>query len=185
MPVPDNVSSPRVVGGRRAGTVATAQLGTWSAAPPAVSYHWLRCEARCTAIPGAAGARYRVRLGDVGRGLRVLVTARNRFGSTNALSPVTRPVASPLELAAVRHRRPEWVELRNETGTRFALDGWSLRDAAGAIQILRRGDVAPHGTTRVRTRGLWRARDRATLRLPGGRAADVCAYATRAAVARC
>ena len=116
--------------------------------------------------------------------LRVLVTARNRFGSTGALSPVTRPVGSPLELAAVRHRRPEWVLLRNETGTRFELEGWSLRGAAGAIQVLRDGSVAPHGTTRVRTRALWRARDRATLRLPGGRAADVCAYATRAAVAR-
>ena len=184
-PVPNNVSAPRVVGGRRAGTVATAQLGQWSATPLVVTYNWLRCDPRCTGIPGAAGARYRVRLGDVGRGLRVLVTARNRFGSTGALSPVTRPVGSPLELAAVRHRRPEWVLLRNETGTRFELEGWSLRGAAGAIQVLRDGSVAPHGTTRVRTRALWRARDRATLRLPGARAADVCAYATRTAVARC
>jgi hypothetical protein len=184
-PVPDNVSAPRVVGGRRAGTVATARSGEWSAAPLALTYRWLRCGARCTAIPGAATSRYRVGLGDVGRALRVLVTVRNRFGSAGATSPATRPVASPLELAAVRHRGAEWVLLRNQTGARFALSGWSLRDASGTTHVLRRGSVAPHGRARVATRRMWNARDRVTLRLPGGRLADTCSYASRAAVARC
>ena len=185
MLVPNNRSAPHVVGGRLAGTVAVAEMGQWSAPPLEVGYRWLRCGASCKAIPGATEARYRVRLADVGRALRVAVTVRNRFGASGATSPATRRVGSPLEVAAVRHRGAEWVLLRNHTGTRFSLAGWSLADAGGATKMLRRGSAAPRATTRVRTPPMWNARDRATLRLPGGRVADTCRYAARAAIARC
>jgi glucose/arabinose dehydrogenase len=182
--VPHNLSAPRLVGGRRAGTVAVAQLGEWSLTPARVDYRWLRCAPNCTAIMRAAGARYRVRLGDVGQRLRVVVTVRNRFGETEAISPTTRPVGSPLEVAAVRHRRAEWVLLRNETSSRVALRGWRLRDARGAVQALR-GTIGPRHLLRVPTRPIWNARDRVTLVLPDGHVADTCSYAARAAVARC
>jgi glucose/arabinose dehydrogenase len=186
MPLPVNRRAPRIVGGRRAGAVAVAEIGEWSAAPLAAEYRWLRCEARCTAILAAAGARYRVRLGDVGRRLRVLVTARNRFGESAVTSAPTREVASPLEIVAVRHRRREWVLLRNESPDGVSLAGWSLRDARGAVHALPRTAIAPGRSIRIHTRSIWNPRDRVTLLLPGGRVADTCSYAApRAVVARC
>jgi hypothetical protein len=187
-PLPVNVTAPRVTGGARAGTLAVAQLGEWAAVPLAVEYAWLRCppgRAGCTSIRGASDVRYRVGLADVGRALRVLVKVRNRFGEAAATSAPTRPVASPLVISAVRHRGDEWVLLRNATAVRVGLAGWSLSDAGGNVFRLR-GAVPASGALRVDTRAVWNARDRATLRLPGGRIADTCAYAApRAAIARC
>jgi Glucose / Sorbosone dehydrogenase/Bacterial Ig domain/PKD domain len=187
LPAPANVTRPRIVGGRRAGTLAVADAGEWSAAPLSTEFGWSRCgRSGCTGIIGATGSRYLVRLGDVGLRLRVQVTVRNRFGGTSATSSPTRPVASPVEIAAVRHRRREWVLLRNQTRRKFSLDGWTLADGDGHVRRLGRVSIGPLDTLRIRTRALWAARDRVVLLLPGGRIADTCQYrARRAAVVRC
>jgi hypothetical protein len=188
-PLPRNVAAPRVVGGARAGTVAVAAAGDWDSALLAVEYRWLRCpppgRAGCTAIPGAAGSRYRVRLADIGKVLRVRVTTSNRFGSSGETSAPGRPVGSPVVLAAVRHRGDDWVLLRNETRTSVSLRGWKLGDSGGVVHTLGRVTIGPLRVLRVDTRDVWGAGDRATLRLPSGRIVDTCAYRMRAAVARC
>ena len=123
--------------------------------------------------------------GEVGRALRVLVTVRNRFGTATATSARTRTVATPVELAAVRQSGGDWVLLRNRVGARVSLAGWSLRDAAGNVHALGKVTIAPGRFLRVPTPGLWDARDRATLRLPGGRVADTCSFAAKSDVVRC
>ena len=187
LPLPVNRRAPRIAGGIRAGTVAVAELGDWAAVPVAVGYRWLRCSSRagCVSIAGATGSRYRVRLADVGRALRVAVTVRNRFGDAAATSGPTAVVRSPVEIAAVGHRGREWVLLRNQTRASVPLRGWTLRDAGGAVHPLGRRTIRSLRELRVRTPPIWDARDRVTLRLPGGRVADTCAYAARVAVASC
>jgi glucose/arabinose dehydrogenase len=182
---PVNRRAPRIVGGRRAGTVAVAEVGEWAEWPLTVRFHWLRCESSCTGIVGAAGRRYRVRLGDVGRSLRVLATVRKRFGESLAVSARTPVVASPVEIVAVRHRGVEWVLLHNLSPLRVSLRDWSLRDSRGAVQPLR-GAIGPRSIRRLYTRRIWNARERVTLVLPSGRVAHECSYASpRTPVATC
>ncbi len=185
---PRNVAAPRVVGGTRAGTLARAEIGTWDTPLLDTDFTWQRCSASgvaCVAIRAVTGEEYRARLADVGKTLRVVVTARNRFGSGSATSAPGRPVATPVELGAVRHRGDDWVLLRNRTQTTVPLAGWSVSDAAGLAHRFRGGTIGPLRTLRVDTRDVFGARDVATLRLPGGRIADTCAYRARRAVAAC
>ena len=69
--------------------------------PISFSYRWLRCDSSggsCAAISGAAGSTYTLGDADVGRRLRVVVTATNSAGSSEATSSATgsiRPGAAP------------------------------------------------------------------------------------------
>ncbi|WP_110208116.1 TolB family protein [Nocardioides daejeonensis] len=67
--------APKVKGKAAAGKILKATMGTWSKAPTAVSFRWLR---NGKAIKGAKGAKatYKVRKGDRGKRLAVRVTAK-------------------------------------------------------------------------------------------------------------
>ncbi|MDO9455763.1 DUF3152 domain-containing protein [Nocardioides sp.] len=67
-----NRRDPRIVGEARYGRVVTARPGRWSTAPDRLRYRWLLGGER---VRGARSARYRLAPGDVGRRLRVEVTA--------------------------------------------------------------------------------------------------------------
>lgn len=85
---PTNTARPSVTGSWVENTVATVNRGTWSGAST-FTYQWLRCDTgggNCVAIPGATGTQYRVTQSDVGRKIRVDVTARNAAGSTTVRS---------------------------------------------------------------------------------------------------
>ncbi|MGL5808327.1 MAG: DUF3152 domain-containing protein [Nocardioides sp.] len=68
-----NERPPRVVGVPRYTRTLRAGPGVWSVMPTRVSYRWYRGE---RPIPGATQRRYRLRHRDVGRRIRVRVTAR-------------------------------------------------------------------------------------------------------------
>ena len=176
--VPRNLAAPRIVGGARAGTVAAAASGEWDGALIGLEYRWLRCpppgRSGCAAIRGATGSRYRVSLADLGKVLRVLVTARNRFGDGGATSAPGRPVDSPVEIEAVRYRGDDSVLLRNYTRTSIPLAGWTLGDGS-RFHTLGRVTIGPLRTLRIDTRDFWGRQDRAILRTPAGRFADACA----------
>jgi hypothetical protein len=108
----------------------------------------------------------------------VLVTARNRFGASAATSAPGRPVDSPVEIAAVRHRGDDWVLLQNHTRRSVLLAGWTLGDG-DRVHTIGRVAIGALRSLRVDTRDFWGARDRATLRTPGGRIADTCAPIAR------
>jgi hypothetical protein len=93
---PVNVDPPTITGTPRVGEALTAQNGTWSNSPTEFRYRWLRCNAggnNCDLL-AADGRTYRVAQEDVGRTLRVRVTAVNADGSTNARSEQTEVVGS-------------------------------------------------------------------------------------------
>jgi hypothetical protein len=96
---PGNTKLPAISGSMVQGTLLTASAGTWSgSAPITYSYQWLRCNSSgggCASIGGATGTQYRLTSSDVGRKVRVSVTARNSAGSATATCPEYAVVTAP------------------------------------------------------------------------------------------
>jgi len=94
---PENTARPTISGAAREGAALTASRGTWANNPTSYAYAWQRCASDGTACSGIAGASketYTPVVGDVGRTLRVLVTAVNADGRDLAPSEPTEVVAS-------------------------------------------------------------------------------------------
>jgi hypothetical protein len=93
---PANTSPPTISGTPREGLVLTANPGTWSGtAPITFSYQWQRCNASggsCSNIIGATSRTHTLTSADVGRTMRVVVTARNSAGSSSRTSVPTAVV---------------------------------------------------------------------------------------------
>lgn len=90
--VPQNTAAPTISGSARVGEQLTAEEGTWTGAPDRYVYQWQQCDAAgaaCAAIAGATGKIYGVRSADLGRTIRVAVTAVNPRGRTTATSAQT------------------------------------------------------------------------------------------------
>jgi hypothetical protein len=98
---PSNRVAASVVGTTKVGKTLTAGRGSWSGtATITYTYKWYRCTvsasrataaaptsaAKCVYISGGTAATHKVVTADVGKYLRVLVTARNSAGSTLSLS---------------------------------------------------------------------------------------------------
>ncbi|MFP5363687.1 MAG: hypothetical protein ACLGI5_13270 [Thermoleophilia bacterium] len=83
----------------RDGELYSATLGTWAGSAPIVhDRQWLRCSATgmsCTPLSGEISAGYRLTAADLGKTVRIEVTATNAHGATKAQSP-----PSPVILAA-------------------------------------------------------------------------------------
>jgi hypothetical protein len=94
---PANTLPPSIEGTAREGEVLNANPGTWTGTGPVTfAYQWLRCDANggaCAGISGANARTYGVTAADVGRSLRVRVTARNAGGSRSLDTPPTGVVA--------------------------------------------------------------------------------------------
>jgi hypothetical protein len=88
---PSNSARPTITGTPTVGATLTATNGTWTGAA-SFRYAWQQCDENgnnCAVISGATGTTYGVRSADVGRRLRVEVTATNKYGSTRATSDFT------------------------------------------------------------------------------------------------
>jgi hypothetical protein len=96
---PKNTKAPTISGSLVTAAVITANRGTWTgSAPITYAYTWARCNTAgsgCSAIVAAAGSAYMIREADVGRTLRVQVTATNAAGAANAVSAQTGIVQQP------------------------------------------------------------------------------------------
>jgi hypothetical protein len=94
---PANTSAPMISGSAQQGQTLTASTGGWSGNQPITfSYAWQRCDSnggRCNSIGGSNHPTYVVQKGDVGKVLRVAVTAQNSAGSATANSSFTGVVA--------------------------------------------------------------------------------------------
>jgi hypothetical protein len=89
---PRNTVLPTITGEPIVGQTLTANAGTWSGSPTAFGYQWQQCDAAgaaCIPIAGATRATYVVTDAEVGRTLRVKVTARNSIGTSTATSAPT------------------------------------------------------------------------------------------------
>lgn len=92
---PGNTLRPTIAGDAREGSTLTAYRGNWRNAPTSFAYQWLRCNSAggaCGGIAAATNIRYTAASADVGKRLRVRVTASNKDGSSAATSSATSVV---------------------------------------------------------------------------------------------
>lgn len=103
---PQNSAAPTISGTPQVGQTLTANPGTWnSETTPTYAYQWQRCDSAgnaCAAVPGATAQTYTVQSADVGKTLRVVVTATNPSGSTSATSAQTAVVSQPGPAGAIK-----------------------------------------------------------------------------------
>ncbi len=89
---PQETASPTVSGNAVVAQQLTATRGTWQGTQP-ITYtiHWQACNANITSCTsnGATGTTYTVAKSDVGKRLRVKVTAKNSAGQSSGLSDTT------------------------------------------------------------------------------------------------
>jgi hypothetical protein len=106
---PTNTSPPTIDGQAQEGQTLTANSGTWRGTEPITfRIRWLRCNvggSDCVAIENATRATYKIGADDVGRTIRVEITASNRDGRETARSRPTAtirpaPVNAPANTSA-------------------------------------------------------------------------------------
>ena len=91
---PKNTALPTISGSPVVGEQLTASQGTFTGAPDRYSYQWNQCDTAGSACvsTGSTGKAYGVRTADVGKTLRVEVTAINEKGRSTAVSNPTAVV---------------------------------------------------------------------------------------------
>jgi hypothetical protein len=118
---PVNTALPSVSGTARDGETLTASAGTWNGTPTiGYGFRWRRCAATCADIPGETGSTYALTADDVGKTIRVAITATNDGGSVSAVSLATTVVAA---------QAPSNSDLPGISGT--ARDGETLTASTG------------------------------------------------------
>jgi len=94
---PAEITAPTISGSAVVGQRLTASNGTWQGTQPiSYSYVWQTCNASVTSCSGTGKTdqTYTVAASDVGKRLRVRVTAKNSVGNSSGLSDTTEVVAS-------------------------------------------------------------------------------------------
>ena len=90
---PRVVDQPSISGSPTLGATQTANPGTWSGTQPiSFTFQWRTCNSaggNCSNIAGATGRNYVTRTSDIGRTLRIRVTAHNTIGTETATSVPT------------------------------------------------------------------------------------------------
>lgn len=93
---PTNTAAPTISGTPTVGQTLTASQGTWTSdTTPTFAYQWQACDSagnNCAAITGATTQTHAVQTSEVGKTIRVTVTATNSSGSTAATSAQTAAV---------------------------------------------------------------------------------------------
>jgi hypothetical protein len=96
---PSNTAAPTISGQAQVLQTLTAAPGTWSGVlSMSFAYQWKSCDSsgsKCSQISGATSSFYTVAGADVGRTLRVTVTASNAAGTGSATSGPTSSVSGP------------------------------------------------------------------------------------------
>jgi hypothetical protein len=119
---PVNQVLPAVKGTLLSGATVTASTGTWTgAAPMTYTYTWQRCGllGSCVVIAGATSATYVLGAWEVGRRLKVTVTATNAKGTSAATSALTGLVGRGAASTPAR-TRDEWNANWAETALAIA-----------------------------------------------------------------
>ncbi len=100
--VPVNTAEPVISGSPVEGATLSTTTGTWSSVGTiSYAYQWLRCDpsgglpdgSDCSTISGATGPTYTLTTSEIGKRLRVQVTATNAVGSVTVASNPTDTVS--------------------------------------------------------------------------------------------
>jgi hypothetical protein len=92
---PPNTAPPTIIGSTVVGQTLTATPGTWTGSGITYAYAWSRCDTAggaCAVIAGANQTTYRLAAADLGKTIRVGVTATNTTGSNTVTSQPTAVV---------------------------------------------------------------------------------------------
>ena len=169
-PGPQNTKPPTISGTAQQGQTLTADPGTWTGTQPITfTYQWRRCNPsgnNCSSIAGATDKTRTPTAADVGKTLRVVVTAKNTDGSTDATSAPTGTVAPPESISL--HATTSMVVY----GSTTTLVGRVFNGQAGqSVQITERrlppvGGAEPQAIASVKTasNGTFRLTVRPTIR---------------------
>lgn len=97
---PQSTAPPTISGTAEEGETLEAEDGGWGGLQPiATARQWERCDADgagCAAIPAQAAETYTIAAQDVGKRIRVVVTAMNARGASPAVPSATTAVVLPL-----------------------------------------------------------------------------------------
>jgi hypothetical protein len=161
---PVNTSPPIISGTPQDGQTLTASTGSWSGTQPITyGYQWQRCDsggANCVAIAGATGPTYLATSADVGRTLRVVVTATNSAGSASATSAATTVVQATSTqpgLVALWHMDEAsgtvmYDSIGNHTGTLYSVQtglpgflgsGYGFNGSSSYVSVPTASDLNP------------------------------------------
>jgi hypothetical protein len=94
---PVNTAEPLISGSAVEGATISTSTGTWTGTSLMFTYQWVRCDAGgglsdgsdCPSIPSATSSSYTLVAADIGRRLRVQVTASNATGTASATANPT------------------------------------------------------------------------------------------------
>ncbi len=94
--LPSSTALPAISGQLLLGQTLTASTGTWSASPSTgYAYQWQRCNragGECSGISGATSSTHVLVTADAAKTLRIVVTATNSAGSSEATSSASEPI---------------------------------------------------------------------------------------------
>ena len=127
LPDPTVIKPPSINGKPKRPEWLTAMPGTWDGNGYPLSqkkqYAWQRCDLNgleCSTIVDAASDRYKLDAPDVGKRLRVLVTASSPGGSTQVASDLTEPIQQD-DRCGGRPCDEIWVDFEDLHGGRTGL----------------------------------------------------------------
>jgi Cellulase (glycosyl hydrolase family 5)/Ig domain of plant-specific actin-binding protein len=140
---PANTALPQITGTAQAGQTLTTSNGTWSGSPTGYAYQWKRCDsagANCAVITGATAKTFALTSTDVGKTLRVDVTASNTAGSATATSAQTAAVAAA-----------STGDVYSQPVPRYGVSpGYTILNRTSAMQDFELGQLATVGAKAVR-----------------------------------
>ncbi len=160
---PSATQAPTISGVPVVGQSLVASAGVWSGAPTAYAYQWATCTSgTCSPVSGATTTSYSPRSSDVGRTIRVTVSASNGGATGSASSAQTAAVTAssgsssspppgsspspPSGSSTDSSSAPSWQSVTAYTQTRPAftalreIDVTSQSQLANAVWNLKAGD---------------------------------------------
>jgi streptogramin lyase len=119
---PESTEPPKIIGEPRDGQTLSASTGAWTGTPPfSYSYTWEVCTSPSSCEAQATGASFKLGHNDVGKTVRVTVTAENHAGHDSSASAPT---------ATITPAAPSASEQPTISGA--AVDGQTLSASTGS-----------------------------------------------------
>lgn len=123
-------TAPNLLGSPEETKSLTVQRGTWTGTTMTFTYQWQRCDAvgaSCATLPGATGLSYSLGAADVGRTMRVRVSAANPAapGGVTAVTPATAVVFAATPPVLVSENDPRLEYQSNDGAYRVHPGTWT------------------------------------------------------------
>lgn len=135
---PENTVLPAISGNARYNQTLTATTGTWNGYPaPTYSYQW---QADGIPIPGATSSTYLIKESDLGKQIRVGVTATNLSGPASVFSNPTAavtstPINSSLPTISGTAANGQTLTANNGTWIAFPVPAFTYQWKADGVDI--------------------------------------------------